>query len=93
MSLANASVCLTDAWAFHHNPGAIAGIKQTSIGLSYENRFTLKELQNQALVIAHPLKKGVISLGAQTYGFSLYRIKLDLVMRCNYLKSYTQAFS
>lgn len=73
MSLANTSVCLSDVWAFHHNPGSLAQMKQTSAGLSYENRFLLKELQSQGFVIAHPLKKGVISLGGQLYGQSLYR--------------------
>lgn len=73
MSLANASVALEDVWAYHHNPGALASLKKTSVGLSYENRFLLKELQSQGLVIAHPLKKGVVSLGAQLYGYSRYR--------------------
>lgn len=73
MSLANASVCLNDVWSFHHNPGALAGIKQTSVGVSYENRYLLKEMQAQAFVLAHPIKKGVLSLGAQTFGQSLYR--------------------
>jgi hypothetical protein len=73
LSLANASVCISDAWAFHNNPGALGNLKETSIGISYENRFLLKELQTQGFVIAHPLKKGVISLGGQLYGQSLYR--------------------
>lgn len=73
MSLANASVCLTDVWSVHHNPGAAAYITKTSLGVSYENRFFLKELQAQAFAFAHPLKKGVLTLGAQFYGYSLYR--------------------
>jgi hypothetical protein len=73
LSLSNATVCLSDVWAFHKNPGALAQLKNTSAGLSYENRFLLKELQTQGFVVAHPLKKGVISLGGQLYGQSLYR--------------------
>lgn len=73
MSLANASVCLEDAWAYHHNPGALGMLTKTSVGVSYENRFLLKELQSQGLVIAHPLKKGVLSIGAQLFGYSLYK--------------------
>ena len=73
MSLANASVSLDDVWSFHHNPGAVGAIRKTAVGVSYENRYLLKELQSQALVVAHPLKKGVLSLGAQSYGYSLYR--------------------
>lgn len=73
MSLANASVAISDAWSFHHNPGALARLGETAVGLSYENRYLLKELQSQGLVFVHPLKKGVISAGAQYYGFQVYR--------------------
>ena len=73
MSLANASVALNDVWAYHHNPGALGSLKKTAIGLAYEDRFGLKELQSQSLVIAHPIRKGVFSLGAQFYGYSAYR--------------------
>lgn len=72
-SMANASVALDDSWAFHHNPGALAGVDKMSIGVSYENRFLLKELQSQGLVYVQPLKTGVISAGAQLYGFDKYR--------------------
>ena len=71
--LGNATVALVDSWSFHHNPGAVAEITSTSFGVSYENRFLLQELQSQGVVFAQPLKKGVISAGVQSYGFSLYR--------------------
>jgi hypothetical protein len=73
MSLANASVCLEDVWGFHHNPAALGNLTKTSLGFSYENRFTLKELQTQGMVLAHPMKKGVLSIGAQLFGYNLYR--------------------
>lgn len=72
-SMANATVAVSDLWAFHHNPGALADVNKVSFGISYENRFLLKELQSQGLVYVQPLKKGVISVGAQLYGFDLYR--------------------
>lgn len=72
-SMANSSVTLTDVWSFHHNPGAMADLEKQAFGISYENRFLLKELQSQGLVYGQPLKKGVISFGAQTYGFKTYR--------------------
>jgi hypothetical protein len=73
MSLSNTSVCLEDVWAFHHNPGALGTISKTSVGISYENRFLMKEFQSQGLAIAQPLKKGVLSIGAQFYGYNLYK--------------------
>lgn len=72
-SLAGASICLSDVWAFHHNPGALASVSSASGGLYYEARFLAKELQTQAVVAALPLKKGVLSVGGQFYGYEQYR--------------------
>jgi len=72
-SLANASVALEDVWAYHHNPANLTALKKWSCGISYENRFLLKELQSQGLVLAIPLKVGVISTGVQSYGFKNFR--------------------
>jgi len=73
MSLANASVAIEDAWAYHHNPAALANLKKIEFGVAYENRFLLKELQSQGLVIAVPLKMGVVSFGSQSFGFNQFR--------------------
>lgn len=73
MSMANSTVALADVWSYHHNPAGLAFVKSTSAGLSYENRFLLKELQTQAAVVAQPLKVGVLSAGAQMYGYRAYR--------------------
>ncbi|MBL4862593.1 MAG: hypothetical protein JKY09_06205 [Crocinitomicaceae bacterium] len=73
MSLANASVCLSDVWAYHNNPGALGEIESLSVGVSYENRFLLKELQSQGLAVAVPLKVGVISVGGHLYGYDQFR--------------------
>ena len=73
MSLSNATVALEDVWAYHHNPAALSNLKKIEFGVSYENRFLLKELQSQGLVIAIPLKKGVISIGSQSFGYNQFR--------------------
>lgn len=73
MSMANASVAFNDVWAYHNNPGALADVDRFTIGLSYENRFLLKEMQNQAVALAIPLKVGVVSIGGHFYGYSQYR--------------------
>jgi len=72
-SLAGASVTLTDVWAVHQNPGAVAQVKSFSAGIYYDSRFLTKELQTQALAIAAPLKKGVIMGGAQLFGYKEYK--------------------
>ena len=72
-ALAGASVTIEDVWAYHHNPGALASIKTLAVGAYYDSRFLTKELQTQALTFAIPLKKGVISAGAQFFGYEQYR--------------------
>ncbi len=73
MSMANASVCNTDVWAYHNNPGAVGALEKLSVGVSYENRFLLKELQSQGFSVAVPLKIGVISVGGHMYGYNQFR--------------------
>ena len=72
-SLANASVCLSDVYAYHNNPAKLSSIEDVSIGISYENRFLMKELQNQSFAIAIPLKYGVLSFGGNTFGYQNFR--------------------
>jgi len=72
-AMGDASVTLEDVWSYHHNPAANARLKQWGIGLSYENRFLLKELQTQSFALALPLKKGVLSVGAQMFGYTQFR--------------------
>ena len=72
-SMANASVALVDGWAYHNNPGALGDLKKMEIGVSYENRFLLKDLQSQGLVYALPLRVGVVSFGSQLFGSDAYK--------------------
>ena len=72
-ALGNASVAIDDIWAYHHNPANLVSVKKLGLGLSYENRFLLKELQSQGFVVALPLKAGVISFGLQSFGFKNFR--------------------
>lgn len=72
-AMANNGVTLIDAFAYHHNPGALGFIEKGTAGLSYESRYALKELQTQSLAVAVPLKIGVISVGGQFYGYDTYR--------------------
>jgi hypothetical protein len=72
-SMADASVTLTDVWSYHHNPAALAKMEKWGIGIAYENRFLLKELQSQSFSVAVPLKKGVVSAGMQSFGYTQFR--------------------
>lgn len=72
-AMANNGVTLVDAFSYHHNPGALGFIENGTVGLSYESRYALKELQTQSFAAAIPLKVGVISAGGQFYGYDTYR--------------------
>lgn len=71
--LSNSSVALSDIWSYYHNPAATAELKSIEAGVFYESRFLAKELQTQAIAFALPIKKGVFSLGATTFGYEQYR--------------------
>ena len=73
MSMANASVTLNDVWAHYNNPGAVGNVKELTVGISYENRFLLKELQSQSVAAVIPLKVGAISVGGQMFGYRDFR--------------------
>ncbi len=73
LSMSNASVSLNDVWAHVNNPAALVGLKKQNIGISYQNRFSVKEMQTQGLVYAIPLKRMVFSAGSQWYGYQQYR--------------------
>jgi hypothetical protein len=72
-ALGNASTVLTDVFSFHHNPGALGFNTQGGVGVSYENRYLMRELQSQGVTLVQPLKKGVISAGGQFYGYETFR--------------------
>ena len=73
-ALGGASLSLNDVWSVYNNPGAFGSLEKTAIGVSYENRFLLKELSTQSLVFGfHTKKAGNIGIHFQQYGFNLYR--------------------
>jgi len=72
--LANASLCLVDNWSVYNNPGAFGSLRQSGIGVAYENRFLLPELSTQSLTFGyHTKRSGNIGLHFQQYGYALYR--------------------
>lgn len=73
MSLGNAASTFDDVWAYHNNPGALGAVNTFTAGLSYENRFLLKELQSQGFAVAIPMKVGVISVGGDMFGYRNFR--------------------
>ena len=71
--MGTASLCLVDAWSVYNNPGAFGSLDHNEVGISYENRYLLKELSTQALAAGfHTKKAGNIGVHFQQYGFNLY---------------------
>lgn len=71
-SLGKCSVALNDFWSLHNNPAGISLYKDLSFGISYENRFLLKELGYKNVGLLLPLKKGAIGISASQFGYEHY---------------------
>ncbi len=71
--MANASVCLTDIWAAHHNQAALVGLEQAGVATYYENRFLIANLNLQSAVAILPTPKaGVFGITYSRFGNKLY---------------------
>ena len=69
----NSSITTEDSWAYYNNPGALGKLDKLTVGVSYENRFLLSDLQSQAFSASVPMKIGVVSIGAFNYGSTEFR--------------------
>jgi len=70
--LGHASVALSDGWSIFNNQAGLAFLDQPFIGVSYENRFLLKELSRNFVGFAIPTESGTIGISALSFGYSLY---------------------
>lgn len=72
MSLGKCSVSLNDYWSLHNNPAGFASYKNLSLGISYHNRFLLKELSIKDIGLILPFQKGNIGMSYSQFGFTNY---------------------
>lgn len=71
--MANASVCLTDLWAIHHNQAAMVGLEQAGVAAYYENRFLISNLNLQGATAVLPTPKaGVFGISYARFGNKFY---------------------
>lgn len=70
--MGGAGLTLTDLWSIRMNPAGIAGLESAAAGLFYQQHFLSEELASQALGVAIPLGSGVLGIGADRFGYSLY---------------------
>jgi len=71
--LANTTLLNADVWAVKNNIGAVGFLKKTNVGLTYQNRFLLKEFSNQSVAVNYATENGGFGLYLQQTGFSLFR--------------------
>ncbi len=70
-SLGNCSVALHDFWSILNNPAGMADWNGMAIGISYENRFSMKELSFVNAAFATPINNiGALGLTFSRFGFS-----------------------
>ena len=72
-SLAHASSCLIDVWSSRNNQGSLGFVRQSDVGVFYENRFFVKELSQSGFAAVVPIKKGTFGLAYSSIGYKLYR--------------------
>lgn len=72
--LGGASLALLDGWSCINNQGAVAFLEKPFLGLSYENRYGLKELSAGSVAAAYPVKYGVFSLQFNSFGSQLFAL-------------------
>jgi hypothetical protein len=70
--MGGSGLTLTDLWSIRMNPAGIAGLEKAAAGLFYQQHFLSEELASQALAAAIPLGKGVLGIGVDRFGYSLY---------------------
>ncbi len=71
-AMGNASVSLSDMWSAHHNQAGLGFVRNISAGVSYENRFMVKEISVRGGVLAIPVKAGTFGLCITNFGYQLY---------------------
>ena len=75
-SLGKCSVALNDFWSLHNNPAGISSYNDLHIGISYENRFLLKELGYKDIGVVFPLNIGAIGISVSQFGYGHYNENL-----------------
>ena len=90
-SMGNAATVSQDVWSVFHNPAGLAFLKFAEAGLSYEKKFSLKELSTNSLAIAIPIgKTGAIGVNAVYFGFKSYN---EQQVGLCYAKRFSNKFS
>lgn len=70
--MAGSSAVFHDTWSVFGNQAGLAGLHTTSLGISYENRFLMKETGYGAFAFQTPVAFGNLGIGYSHFGYSEY---------------------
>ena len=71
-AMGNCSVSLNDFWSIQNNPAGMANYRFFGVGISYENRFFMKELSLYNAALVMPMKIGTFGLSFNRFGFESF---------------------
>jgi hypothetical protein len=71
-AMMHSGVANTDVWSAVSNPGSMGMLENSSVGLSYENRYFIEELGCQTLVTTIHTRSGNFGAHVSQFGYSLY---------------------
>ena len=71
-AIGGCSVALNDFWSINNNPAGMTCYPYFSAGISYENRFLMKELSYADAALLMPVKIGTFGLSYSRFGYENY---------------------
>ncbi len=74
-ALGNVGVVGSDVWSVFHNQAGLAWLTDLNIGVHFENKFGLKELNHSALAVNLPVKFGTFGFHFSNFGYSKFNEK------------------
>ena len=90
LAMGGTSVAVSDFWSLSNNQAGTAWLKGIHAGLSFENRFLLKDLMYEQIGFALPSKAGTFGLFVNRFGNTQYS---ELKAGFGYARKFGKHFS
>jgi hypothetical protein len=72
-ALGEITSAVTGSWSVFGNQAGLSGLDHWNAGISYSNRFLLRELSTQAAFVSGPVSGSVVALSYYQFGKSVFR--------------------
>lgn len=73
LGMGGTGLTLTDLWSVRLNPAGLAGLDKPMAGVFYQRHYLSEDLAHQGLAVALPVGKGTFGIGADRFGYDLYK--------------------